>query len=659
VRRCRGVRMRRLLVLLILFMLLAPAVQAETTSYYALNFDGEDDYVSIPISVTGDFTYIILAKFNCESSDDWWLVDAGSYEFRIYSNPPYSWGNINIGNGTDRVIYGKVFQNYFSKSAQLYAVSVEGSTVKAYVNTDNIFTATDLSVTPSIDTIDIPERGAKNVYLVLIYSRALSDPEIQQIYDDPTNPPTDGLVLWFAPDSVDTANDKWTDKSGNNNDGTIYGASYVPLRPVSEALSDEARALNYVTGTRKGTIIQNVSLGNEGTILLVGRVNDATKGNLIDTRTDWFGSGGTGVTIRDLDSDGGYDFIIANGTVVTYITSKVNLLDNRVHVFGMIWTSTSASAIVDTNIYTKAVSLSEFATGTIYVGSGWEGGTNSTIYLVLLYNRALSDSEIQAIYENPSNPPTDGLVLWYDPYSYEPTNDKWLNRAPIFPTIPLVEELDGTNYGAMAERVSIPRLYVYDANTSEQISYMNVSLTLYFNNTATGLIPSLPILPWNETVTLNISAINYESRTISTWTGVDLISVYLERIPAENENTTINNWTRPDMAIEDATGWSGAEIGKEALSLNFDKALTMFFTQNPDPRVQTIVPFVIFISITIAALVFSQVPVVALGLGAVTQASLASMGAKIDVTLMPATVVLYLFLFIWTLKDFIETFRRD
>jgi len=61
-------------------------------------------------------------------------------------------------------------------------------------------------------------------YMILAYNRVLSEDEIQQIYNDPDHPPTDGLVLWLAPDSIDYANGVWRDKSGNGNDAVIYGA---------------------------------------------------------------------------------------------------------------------------------------------------------------------------------------------------------------------------------------------------------------------------------------------------------------------------------------------------------------------------------------------------------------------------------------------------
>ena len=59
---------------------------------------------------------------------------------------------------------------------------------------------------------------------VYIYNRALSSTEIQQIYNTPNNPPTNGLVLWFSnPDFTnDCCKAIWRDKSGNGNNGQLY-----------------------------------------------------------------------------------------------------------------------------------------------------------------------------------------------------------------------------------------------------------------------------------------------------------------------------------------------------------------------------------------------------------------------------------------------------
>ncbi|MEM3982559.1 MAG: LamG domain-containing protein [Thermofilum sp.] len=55
-----------------------------------------------------------------------------------------------------------------------------------------------------------------------IYSRALSSEEILWNYYYPDNPVRNGLVLWLHYDTIDTANNKWYDKSGFGNHATLY-----------------------------------------------------------------------------------------------------------------------------------------------------------------------------------------------------------------------------------------------------------------------------------------------------------------------------------------------------------------------------------------------------------------------------------------------------
>ena len=74
-----------------------------------------------------------------------------------------------------------------------------------------------------------------NVYMILLYNRALSDLDIQKIISDPLNPPTTNLVLWLK--FNEGAGNKIYDNSGNNNHGTIYGATwgYEKNPPFSNA----------------------------------------------------------------------------------------------------------------------------------------------------------------------------------------------------------------------------------------------------------------------------------------------------------------------------------------------------------------------------------------------------------------------------------------
>jgi hypothetical protein len=57
------------------------------------------------------------------------------------------------------------------------------------------------------------------------YNRLLSDSEVYQIYDDPLNPPRDGLMLWYPLNECE--GDTVHDWSGYGNHGVRYGAEWV------------------------------------------------------------------------------------------------------------------------------------------------------------------------------------------------------------------------------------------------------------------------------------------------------------------------------------------------------------------------------------------------------------------------------------------------
>jgi hypothetical protein len=73
------------------------------------------------------------------------------------------------------------------------------------------------------------------IYRALIYSRALSNSEVQWNYQYPDNPVRNGLVLWLQADPAyikDIDGDgvlEWVDLSGFGNHGKIYGARLVQL----------------------------------------------------------------------------------------------------------------------------------------------------------------------------------------------------------------------------------------------------------------------------------------------------------------------------------------------------------------------------------------------------------------------------------------------
>lgn len=131
--------------------------------------------------------------------------------------------------------YGNLVGGFEVGRYYVVAGSYDGSQGKLYVNGQLVGSKTeDMSFLGNLYELRVSWLAVDKyldgkVLFVMLYSRALSDTEIQNLYNDPNNPPLDGLKLWYAPDSVDV-NGVWRDKSGNGNDGTIYGATPIPIR---------------------------------------------------------------------------------------------------------------------------------------------------------------------------------------------------------------------------------------------------------------------------------------------------------------------------------------------------------------------------------------------------------------------------------------------
>ena len=91
-----------------------------------------------------------------------------------------------------------------------------------------------------------------DTYFFAEYNRPLDDTEIAQIRNYIMNGKgemiTDGLVLWYDGDSIDPANGIWRDKSGNGNDGIIYGATY-------QSIFDELTASDIPWGSVNSSIL--------------------------------------------------------------------------------------------------------------------------------------------------------------------------------------------------------------------------------------------------------------------------------------------------------------------------------------------------------------------------------------------------------------------
>ena len=120
---------------------------------------------------------------------------------------------------------------------------------------------------------------------------------------------------------------------------------------------------------------------------------------------------GNGFLVHSYDTDG--DLTGVNSGDLTHLNGK------WVHCVGQIrkytggWT---ARVYIDSVLKGEATNTdfdgARVTTSDITVGRLSTSYFNGTISSVRIYNRALSQSEIELLYSNPDYPLTDGLVLW-------------------------------------------------------------------------------------------------------------------------------------------------------------------------------------------------------------------------------------------------------
>jgi hypothetical protein len=233
------------------------------TFKYAMYFDGVDDYIEVmhssvfePTDITAMLwinpfswlhtpTAVALISKRIVASDGYivfWLAststidfDWGGFSYRWdtgYNPPLNTWAFLAFtrdSNGRRLYVNG----SFYSSTTNPGGSPASGSVLRI-----------------GMDAISPRYWFQGYIAQVLIYSRALSDSEVQWNYNNPDNPVRDGLVLWLraCPDCVkDIDGDgrlEWVDLSGYGNHGKIYGAQLVQLTKTPARSLVPARLLN-------------------------------------------------------------------------------------------------------------------------------------------------------------------------------------------------------------------------------------------------------------------------------------------------------------------------------------------------------------------------------------------------------------------------------
>jgi len=202
-----------------------------------LSFDGVDDFVELSQGFYDPYNVTFMAWVRQESEKAGkahiggdWLSDPDNRGFDIlfvdssFLRVELKTGYFDTPGGS--VTWGKwhhIAIRYSSAELGKIEAFIDGKLVASHDYTDAVSTQSH--------PFCLGKRGAGGDYWngvivgVLFYNRALSEDEIQWNYLHPDNPVRDGLVLWLKLDEGEGT--KVFDYSGQNNDGTVNGATWT------------------------------------------------------------------------------------------------------------------------------------------------------------------------------------------------------------------------------------------------------------------------------------------------------------------------------------------------------------------------------------------------------------------------------------------------
>jgi hypothetical protein len=239
-----------------------------------LSFDGVNDYVDCGMNSSIELTHvgsislwvnyvstglyqILIADGDLNSNINGYIFYITAYNQLRFELDSTTARNVNTARAITPGVWNHV------------AVTWDGSRIKMYINGALVSDdAQTLDAAAGIYPVRVGRSGGGPAFWfnglideVCVYSRALSADEILRNYNNPNSPVTNGLVMWLPLD--EGAGTVAHDKSGNNNNGTIYGATWVSSEgsvpcTVNVNIAGQVQALN-VSVTSAVTLNVNIS----------------------------------------------------------------------------------------------------------------------------------------------------------------------------------------------------------------------------------------------------------------------------------------------------------------------------------------------------------------------------------------------------------------
>jgi hypothetical protein len=254
-------------------------------------------------------------------------------------------------------------------------------------------------------------QSAGDIDEVRVYNRALSDSEVANLYSSSkkifkvsasqNNKLTDGLVGMWSFNGPDIAGVTAYDRSGQNHNGTITGAT-IAIGKVGQALKFDGSSY--------------INAGNGDSLNITGdKITLSAWVNYASTPADSMGAFG------HLSSSGGYRMFVQPGDIASfqimdggsnpYVSSAVTLSRNDWHHLAGVYNGAKLSIYVDgekdVNETNMTGNIPSDPTPELWIGTGddiypfgqYTYPFTGKIDEVRVYSRALSAAEIKRLYE--------------------------------------------------------------------------------------------------------------------------------------------------------------------------------------------------------------------------------------------------------------------
>jgi len=204
----------------------------------ALCFGEDGDRVECPNLIGANQSFTVLVRAKVFKFTDYWGLASESVD------PDRDWELRVETDGSIRILlwdsggtwHGATAKPNLFKDGEFHTAGIayDYGTGKLYIIADGELidtgvTSPDLRDTGSPFRVGFTYTDVNSlrgiVSWALAYNRVLSSDEVLNIHNNPSQPPREGLILRW--DFDEGSGNKVYDKSGNGNDGTIYGATWV------------------------------------------------------------------------------------------------------------------------------------------------------------------------------------------------------------------------------------------------------------------------------------------------------------------------------------------------------------------------------------------------------------------------------------------------